>query len=132
MRRAQAIRIALLLATIFAAGVATGRFTAPRAPTYVKDARGRYVTSDMKLEQMTRQLGLDEKQKERFRVLLEDMAKEMAKYPALSQERLEVFRNSLPKQRALLRPDQQPAFEDMTKQTERRFEQMRRKQARSQ
>ena len=131
MRRGQVIQIALLLAAIFAAGVATGRFTAPRGPTYVKDARGRYITAETKLEQMTRQLKLDENQKEQFRTLLEDIAKEMAQHPALSQERLDVFRNSLPEQRALLRPDQHAAFDQMVKETERRFEQMRRRTGRS-
>jgi hypothetical protein len=42
----------------------TGRFTAPRGPTYLKNAAGRYVTSETKLEQLTRQIGLDEKEKE--------------------------------------------------------------------
>jgi hypothetical protein len=59
--------------------------------------------------------------------LLEDTAKEMARYPALLEDRLELFRKSVPKQRALLQPNQQPAFDEMVEETERRFEQMRRK-----
>ena len=130
MRRAQAIQIGVLLAAIFAAGVATGRFTAPQGPVYVKNIRGRYATSETKVEELTRRLALDAKQKEQFRVLLEDVAKEMAKYAPLSQDRLEVFRKNIPKQRSLLRPDQFDAFDEMVKETEARFEQARRKQQR--
>ena len=130
MRRTQAIQIVLLLVAIFAAGVATGRLTAPGAPTYVRNAAGRYMSSDDRLDQMRRELGLDAKQQEQFRVLLEDLAKDMAKHPPLSQERIEVFRKSVPRQRALLRPQQYAAFDQMVQQTERRFEQFRRKVAR--
>ena len=128
MRRAQVIQIVLLLAAIFAAGIATGRFTAPRDQRYVRNAAGRYVTSDTKLEQLTLRLNLDEEQKEQFRVLLENTAKELAKYPALSQDRLDVFRKSVPKQRALLRTNQYDRFDAMIKDSERKFEQARRRQ----
>lgn len=130
MRRAQAIQIALLLTAIFAAGVATGRLTAPRGPTYVRNAAGRYVTSVVPLQRLTRQVGLDVKQQEQFRVLLEEMAQEVAKTPPASQERIDIFRKSLPRQRALLRPDQYAAFDEMVRETERRFEQLRKKRQR--
>jgi hypothetical protein len=127
MRRAQVIQIALLLVAIFAAGVATGRFTAPNGPTYVRNAAGRYVTSDAKLEQLTLRLKLDQQQREQFRALLEETAKELAKYPALSQDRLDVFRKSVPKQRALLRTNQYERFDAMVADSERKFEQARRR-----
>jgi len=124
------IQIALLLAAIFAAGVATGRFTAPRGPTYVRNAVGKYVTADRKLEELTRRVGLDAKQREQFRVLLEEIAQEMANHPPASQERLEVFRRSVPRQRALLHPDQHAAFDAMVQETERRYEQVKRRKSR--
>jgi hypothetical protein len=43
-----------------------------RGPTYLNNSAERYVISEMKLEHLTRQIELDEKQKEQFRVLLED------------------------------------------------------------
>ena len=127
MHRAQVIQISLLLAAIFAGGVATGRLTAPRGPTYVKNAAGRYMTAENRLEQMTRHLKLDQKQQEQFGPLLEDIASEMAKHPALSQERLEIFRKFVPPQRALLHTNQLALFDRMVRETERRFEQMGRK-----
>ena len=127
MRRTQVIQIVLLLAAIFAAGVATGRLTAPRGPTYVRNAAGRYVTADLPLERLTRQVGLDAKQQEQLRPLLEETANELVKHPPLSQERLDVLRKSAPRQRALLRPDQYAAFDEMIRETERRFEQLMKK-----
>lgn len=75
-------------------------------------------------------MGLDAKQREQFRVVLEETAKDLARYPAASQERLEAFRRSVPRQRALLRPDQYAAFDEMVQETERRYEQVKRRKAR--
>jgi hypothetical protein len=52
---------------------------------------------------------------------------ELVKYPPLSQERLDVLRKSIPRQRALLRPEQYAAFDGMMQEAERRFELLRKK-----
>ena len=122
MRYFQIIRIVLLIALIFAGGVVTGRLTAPRPPIMVKNVGGKYSTPDTVLERLTKQLSLDAKQQEQFRAILEEVAQEMALLTPASNERLEVFKRAVPRQRALLRPDQYPNFDRMVQETERRFE----------
>ena len=129
MRRAQIIQIVLLLVAIFIVGVITGRLSAPRPPTLVLGPSGQFMTSDIILGRLSRQLSLDTNQQVQFRVLLEEMAVQIARHPPASQERYDIFRNSIPLQKALLRPDQYEAFDRVTRQTERRFQQMMRQKA---
>lgn len=123
MRYWQVIRIVLLLAAIFGAGVATGRLTTPRGPAYVRNAAGKYNTSETMLNRIATKVKLDAKQQQQFGVLLEELAEGMARIPPGTRERLQLFRESVPRQRALLRPEQYPAFDELVRQTERRFEQ---------
>src|SRR5688500_18904096 len=116
MKRAQIIQVVLLLIVIFIGGVITGRLSAPRPPTLMVGASGRLMTSEVILNRLSRQLALDTNQQAQFRVLLEEMAVQMAKHSPATQERYDIFRNSLPRQKALLRPDQYDAFDRATRQ----------------
>ncbi len=124
MKFFQAIRIAVLLALIFAAGVFTGRWTTPRPRQMVLSAGGRLTTSDEALARLTARLGLDPEQQRQFAPLLEEVAGELSRHPPATTERLQVFRNFFPRMVSLLRPEQKPAFDQYVRDTERKMEQM--------
>ncbi len=113
MNTARILRICLLLALIFVAGVLTGRWTAPRPPILVPSVGGGVRTAEMALARMTAELGLDAEQQARFRPMLEEMAGQLAVLPPRSRERLEVLRQHSPRLRAVLRPEQAAAFDRM-------------------
>jgi hypothetical protein len=115
------MRIAVALAVIFAAGLITGRYTAPRAPTSIAGANRRTITSEDILAQLTAELGLDAGQRTKVASVVEEATEEMAVLPPASPQRREVFRKCLPRIRALLRPDQYPVFERYVEMTERRW-----------
>jgi hypothetical protein len=118
MKAAQAIRIGVLLAVIFAAGVFTGRWTGQKPRTLVLQPGGRVATSDEALARMTARLSLDPEQQRQFAPLLEELAGELARHLPATQERLEVFRRYFPRAAALLRPEQKPAFDRFVADTE--------------
>lgn len=111
MKSTQAIRIGLLLAVIFAAGVFTGRWTGQKPNTLVMGSGGRISTSDEVLVRLTARLSLGEEQQRQFAPLLEQIAVEISRHPPATSERLEVFRRYFPRMAALLRPEQKPAFD---------------------
>ena len=115
-------RIILLLAAIFAAGVFTGRWSAPRLPVTISTAGGVSRTSEDALRRLSRQVGLDDSQQKRLRPILEEIAEKMAAIPPKSRARLELYQNFIPKMRAELRPDQHEAFDRYAEDTTRRFE----------
>jgi hypothetical protein len=126
----QVIRIVALLAVIFAAGVVTGRLTAPQPASQSPIAGGRVFTGEAALDQLTLRLGLDAEQQVAFQPLLVEMAHQIAQFPPASEERREVFRSYVPKMRELLRSDQHAAFDRHVQITERRIERLiRRREA---
>ena len=118
MKVAQAIRIGILLAVIFGAGVFTGRWTGPKPRTLVLQPGGRVATSDEALARITARLSLDSDQQRQFAPLMEELAGELARHPPATQERLEVFRRYFPRIAVLLRPDQKSAFDRFVADTE--------------
>jgi hypothetical protein len=127
VKHAQTLRIAALLAVIFAAGLVTGRLTAPRPPALIRTADGRIVASDQALDRLTRYVRLSADQEPAFRKLVEEIAGVMAKLPPASQARFDVFNQNLPRMKALLRPDQMADFDRYVRDTESRWqEQIRR------
>jgi hypothetical protein len=129
MTRLQAIRIALLLLVIFAAGVVTGRLTAPQPPALVASANGQEALADVAFGRLNKVLNLSPEQERPFRALLEDIAREMAPLPRGSTNRLELFRKSVPRMAALLRPDQQATLKRYARETETRFERQAQRRA---
>jgi len=112
------MRIALLLALIFTAGVFTGRFTAPRPATLVIGPRGGVATAETALVRLTAEVNLDASEQARFRPILE----KMSHVPPATPERRDLFLSYLPRFRVLLRPDQLAAFDRYAGETERRFD----------
>lgn len=124
MKPAQAIRICALLVVIFVAGLVTGRLTAPKSPPMMTMADGRIVTSDYPMVRLRRSLNLTADQEAQFAALFEEMTREMSRIPPGTRERMAKFKGYVPRMRALLRSDQQPAFEAYVRDTEERFERM--------
>jgi hypothetical protein len=124
MNTSQAIRIGILLAVIFGAGILTGRWTAPKPRALVMNPAGRFHTSDEALARFMARLSLDPAQQRQFAPLLEEMAGELARHLPATQERLEVFRRFFPRMVALLRPDQKPAFDRYMRDTEAKMNQL--------
>jgi hypothetical protein len=125
----QTIRIVALLAVIFAAGVVTGRFTAPRPAPTVLSAGGRIITAETVLARLTQRVGLDAAQQEKIRPLLEELAKKMEALPPGTPQRLELHQASMPKVRALLRPEQYPAFDREVQESEAKIRRLIRQRA---
>ncbi len=122
MRKAQTIRITLLLAAIFASGVFTGRWIAPRPPAPIVIADTPPRTSGEALARLSRQVNLDAQQRERLRPVLEEIGEKMAAFPPASKARLELFQRFVPQMRAALRPDQYEAFDRYVELSTRRFQ----------
>lgn len=124
MRTARIIRITLLMAAIFVAGLFTGRWSTPPPPAPAaapsEDQESRIA--DLAVRMLSRQVSLDAQQQESMRTIIEEIATEMEIHPHGSRERLEVFHRSVPRMRAALHPDQYAAFDGYVQATTRRFE----------
>ena len=129
MKRAQIIRIALLLIAIFAAGLLTGRLTAPEPPVLVRNVAGRYSTWETLMARLKEQLALSAEQERQFAPIVEDAARQMSELPPASAQRLEVFRRMAPKMQALLRPDQEEKFQRYVRETEARWQRLLQRQS---
>lgn len=108
----------MALALIFAAGILTGRFTAPSPPVALGPG-GR--TSDSVLARLTVEFGLDAGQKAKMKEVVDDISEQMASFPPATSERRDLFRTGIPRMRSILRPDQFAAFDRYVDMTERRF-----------
>jgi hypothetical protein len=127
MNHFQVIRIVFLLLLIFSAGVLTGRFTAPKPHFVTVAPGGRVQTAEAVLTMFKRQIPLTAQQEEKFRKLFQELEGEISLYPPLSDERLEIFRRTLPRMKELLSPEQRPALDRYARDIERRFEINRRR-----
>ncbi len=120
MKPSQFIRILALLLVIFAAGLAIGRLSAVKAPTTVHTLDGRQVTTASQLDALTRELGLSPAQVAEFQPIIEQAVEQMSRLPAGSPERIPVFRETVAKLRAALRPEQQTVLNRLVQETEQR------------
>lgn len=129
MKRSQFIRILALLLVIFAAGLAIGRLSARKAPTTVHTLDGRQVTTASQLDALTRELGLEPAQVTELQPIIEQAVEQMSRLPAGSPERIPIFRETVAKLRARLRPDQQAVLDRMVQEAEQRHRQNLRSKA---
>ena len=120
MKPSQFIRILALLLVIFAAGLAIGRLSAVKAPTTVHTLDGGQVTTASQLDALTRELGLSPAQVAEFQPIIEQAVEQMSRLPAGSPERIPVFRETVAKLRAALRPEQQTVLNRLVQETEQR------------
>jgi hypothetical protein len=118
VKLAQIIRISVALALIFAAGLITGRYTAPGPPvTLGPGGRG----PDTIMARLTTELELDAGQKAKLKEIIDDLSEQMVSFPPASPERRDLFRSAVPRMRKILRPDQYAAFDRYVESTQKRF-----------
>ncbi len=112
------VRVAVALALIFIAGVATGRWTAPRAgqsgmfrplPPPMQ-AQG---NPDIAINHLLAYIDLSEQQIAAIRPILEKWAVEIKGAAPMSEERKEAFFKYSPQIRRELRPEQHQAYDAM-------------------
>jgi hypothetical protein len=131
MNHFQAVRVAALLAVIFAAGVLTGRFTAPKPEVIYSGGRGDGKLSEVAVRRMTRQIGLTPEEQEKVRKVFEEMEVQVDRHPFMSQERMTVFRDFVPKIKAQLPPEKHTAVDRYARDVQRRYEAAQRQRARN-
>ena len=124
-------RIALLITLIFAAGIATGRFTVPpaaaaAAPVILEttNRHGQIVNARTILNNLDTALRLTPEQEQRILPDIEAMLDELARAPIASSERFEIVRKWRPKLRAALRPEQLPAYGKLIERQEQRIKEI--------
>jgi hypothetical protein len=121
MKTSQVFRIALALAIIFVAGILTGRWTTPRAPTQLATAGGKLVSSEVITSRLTAELGLDPGQRIKVATIIDEAAEQMATLPPATAARREIFRKCVPRIRAVLRPDQHSSLDRYVELSERHW-----------
>ena len=139
MNHVQIIRVAALLAVIFAAGVLTGRFTAPKpevqfvvpGPRGVPPLPG-WTLADMGLARISRHVTLTTEERLKLKRTLEEVQAEAMRYPAFSDDRFQVLLNSLPRIKEQLPPDKHAAIDRWGVEMKQRFDANRRQRPRGQ
>lgn len=118
MNTFQLLRIIVMVACIFVAGIATGRYTSP-APTPVaaqfSGTEGRTITPQMLVGFLDQRLKLAPRQKQFVLAEAKSFVNQIAKTEPATKERFDVFRRTYPRLRTVLRPDQYAAFDAMVK-----------------
>jgi hypothetical protein len=113
------LRIALLIACIFAAGIATGRYSMPPAPAgsaaQFSSTSGRVITPRALILFFDQKLSLTPAQKQRLLPEAQQFVREIADTEPATRERFDIFHRYYPRVRALLRQDQYTAFDGIVK-----------------
>jgi hypothetical protein len=107
------IRICLMLAGIFTAGVLTGRWTAPQAqpaPAMPGPRGGMYTPVNFAAE-MGRRIGISQEQQDQIVLILRKMVREMQAYPPRTPPRREIFLRTMESVRPLIHTNQMEAFD---------------------
>ena len=127
----QVIRIAALLAVIFAAGIVIGRYTSPEPAPLVVNPAPREAKVDSAVRIMSTQFEFDAEKEAKFRVLMERMEEAMRPLERGTVERRDLWRQFLPEIRSFVPDHLMDKFEAQNRRTEMRFERMirRREQA---
>lgn len=125
MNTFQLLRIIVMVACIFVAGIATGRYTSPPAPTPVaaqfSGTEGRTITPQMLVGFLDQRLKLAPRQKQLVLAEAKSFVNEIAKTEPATKERFDVFHRTYPRLRTVLRPDQYAAFDAMVKMHEEKM-----------
>ncbi len=121
------VRITLMLACIFGAGIATGRFTTPppkspaETPAQFSGSEGRVITPRLVTQYFNQKLNLSPKQQQAVLAEAQSFVREIALTEQATQERFDIFSRYYPRIRVLLRPDQHPSFDALVKSHEARM-----------
>jgi hypothetical protein len=123
----QVIRIVCMLAVIFAAGVVTGRFTAPQKTRVIVGPEGRGPTAKMILDHFKMQVPLTVEEEIKMRRLIEQIETDISRFEPGSKERLEIFHRAVPKMKEILSAEKHAAVDRYAKDLERKVENSRRR-----
>ncbi len=119
MHRFRILRIVLMIAVIFAAGIGIGyRFIQPPVPDVtlkVLGKEGTVISADVVVAYYDRELHLTEAQKQNLHLVAAEFVQKLSTTQPRTRERFDVFRTYFPKVRALLEGDQLPKFDELTK-----------------
>lgn len=115
MNQARKVRICFLLAAIFAAGVITGRLSAPKPTPVLMTGKRQAQTPESLAAEFQRRCNLDEEQRQKLVPIFDRMIREMLPYAPLTQERLSIFLRTMERIRPLIRAEQKEAFEKFVK-----------------
>ena len=118
MNTFQLLRIIVMVACIFAAGVATGRYTTPAPATpaaQFSGTEGRTITPRVLVGYLDQRVKLSPQQKPLVFREAQTLVNDFARTEPATKERFDVFHRTYPRLRTLLRPDQYAAFDAMVK-----------------
>lgn len=120
------LRISVMIAGIFVAGVATGRFStppppAPEPPAQFSGTEGRVITPRMVVMYFDQRLQLGPQQKQALLGEAQSFVREIAQTEPATQERFDIFNRYYPRVRSLLRDDQHAAFDALVKTHQQRM-----------
>jgi hypothetical protein len=119
------LRIAVLIACIFVAGIATGRFTTPsippEEPAQFSGTAGRVITPRMVMLYFDQRLQLEPRQKQAVLAEAQTFVREIAQTEPATQERFDIFNRYYPRVRGILRPDQLATFDALVKSHQERM-----------
>ena len=127
MNTFRTLRIALMIAGIFVAGIATGRYVTPPAQVVATNMEfssrdGRVITPRLIVGYFDRKVGLNSQQKRAFFEDARQFVDEIAKTEPATQARFDVFLRYYPIIRAHLRSDQFEAFDKLTEEHKTRMQ----------
>lgn len=122
----QVLRIVIMIAGIFVAGVATGRYVAPPAHVVATNMEfssrdGRVITPRFIVGYFDRRLGLSPAQKRAFLDDARRFVDEIAKTEPATRQRFDVFERYYPVIRNHLTPAQCSAFDKLTEEHKQRM-----------
>jgi hypothetical protein len=124
MDRSRIIRIALMIAVIFAAGIGIGYYlikpAQPDLTLRVLGKSGKVISPQTIVQYYDRHLNLSADQKRMISRAAAQFVADLTETQPRTQERFDVFKRYYPRLREILRPDQLAAFDELTRQhTER-------------
>lgn len=123
------LRIVLMILGIYAAGVATGRYTMPPPASKPTDAtvevsgqKGRAITPQVVTLYFHQKLRLGPRQRQAVLAEAESFVREIATTEPGTRARHDIFRKYRPRIRTLLRPDQAKTFDALMKEHDVKME----------
>lgn len=118
MNTFQLLRIIVMVGCIFAAGIATGRFTTPApapAAAQFSGTEGRTITPRVLVGYLDQRVKLSPQQKPLVFREAQTLVNDIARTEPATKERFDLFHRCYPRLRSVLRPDQYAAFDAMVK-----------------
>lgn len=126
MNRFRLLRIVIMIAGIFIAGIATGRYSRPPVSVPSPAAQfsggaGNMITPRVVMQVINKRVKLTPQQQREVAGLARTMIGEIARTEPETKERFDVFHRYYPRVRTLLTPEQLAPFDAMVKSHEEKM-----------